>query len=72
MHNLYTFDLFLYSVTQGHYGCYPVISNGSAGGLDMLNPQHLKDLVQDVEIVEDSPFPNAVKRSCTHVCNLFC
>ena len=30
--------------------------NGSAGGPDRIKPQHLKDIVQGVNIAEDSPF----------------
>ena len=39
---------------------------GSAGGPDRLKPQHLKDMVQGVEIAEDSPFLCAL----TEFCNL--
>ena len=40
--------------------------NGSAGGPDRLKPQHLKDVIQGVDIVEDSPFLCAL----TEFCNL--
>ena len=40
--------------------------NGSAGGPDRLKPQHLKDMVQGVDIAEDSPFLCAL----TEFCNL--
>ncbi len=34
--------------------------NGSAGGLDKLQPQHLKDLLASVDDIEESPFVSAL------------
>lgn len=38
--------------------------NGSAGGPDKLKPQHLKDLVQDVQPEDDPPFSRALSSFC--------
>lgn len=43
------------------------IPNGSAGGLDRLLPQHLKDLVQRVDDLEESPFLLALTDFCSLV-----
>ena len=41
--------------------------NESAGGSDRLKPQHLKDMVQGVDIPEDSPFLCASTEFCSLV-----